>query len=157
MTAADIQFVPARGKHINTIARRMRVADVAECRAMAGLSARDGLRRSMRRSTAFTVLIGGRPEAMFGTSDVNVLAGIGSVWMLATDEVDRHPRDLLRLSPEWVGKLFSRYEVLRNVVSVDNDASIRWLKWLGARFTDPIEVGGVPFVLFELRKQADVR
>lgn len=157
MTGVDIQFVPARGKHVKTIGKRMRAADVAECKAMAGLSPRDGLRRSMMRSQAWTVLVNGRPEMMFGVSDLNVLTGIGSVWMLATDEVDKHPRELLRLSPEWVRKLFARYSVLRNVVSIDNAASIRWLKWLGATFSDPIDVGGKPFVLFELRKTDDVR
>lgn len=150
--AVDVQIVPARGKHVNTIAKRMRAADAAECETMAGLTPRVGLRLSMKRSSAFTVLINGRPEAMFGTSDLNVLAGIGSAWMLGTDEVDRHPKDLLRLSPEWVAKLFARYEVLRNVVSVDNAASIRWLRWLGADFSEPTFLGGVPFVLFELRK-----
>lgn len=107
----------------------------------------------MLRSTTYTILVDGRPEAMFGTSDINVLAGIGSIWMLGTDVVDQHPRELLRLSPEWVAKLFARYEVLRNVVSRDNRASIRWLKWLGAEFSAPLEVGGQAFVLFELRKR----
>ncbi len=147
-----IDIVPARGKHCRSIAKRMRAADVAECKAMAGLSPFDGLRLSMKRSRAFTVVIDGRPEAMFGTSDLNVLVGLGSVWMLGTDEVDRQPKALLRLSPKWVAKLFARYDVLRNVVSVDNSASIRWLKWLGATFSDPITVGGTSFVLFELRK-----
>lgn len=150
--AVDVKIVPARGKHCRSIGRRMRAADVEECRALAGLSPLDGLRLSMKRSRAFTVVIGGRPEAMFGTSDLNVLAGIGSVWMLGTDEVDRRPKALLRLSPEWVRKLLARYDVLRNVVSVDNAASIRWLTWLGAAFSEPITVGGTSFVLFELRK-----
>ena len=135
----------------------MRAADVAECRAMADLSPIEGLWRSMVRSSAFTILVDGRPEAMFGTSALNILAGIGSVWMLGTDVIDQHPRELLRLSPEWVAKLFTRYEVLRNVVSCDNCASIRWLKWLGAEFSEPFDIGGVPFVLFEMRKPRDVR
>jgi len=157
MTAPVVRFVPARGKHVDRIAKRMRPADVAECRAMAGLSARAGLKRSMQNSQAWAVLVNGRPEAMFGTSDLNVLAGVGSAWFLGTGEVDRHPKEFLRLSREWLPKLFSRYCVLRNVVAVDNSASIRWLKWLGAEFSPPIDVGGVPFVLFELRKPRDVR
>lgn len=150
--AVDVTIVPARGKHINGIARRMRPADAAECKAMAGLPPRAGLRLSMMRSRAFTGLCDGRPEVMFGTSDLNVLAGIGSVWLLATDAVERYPREFLRYSVKWRPKLFERYSVLRNVVSVDNAASIRWLTWLGAEFSEPISVGGKPFVLFEMRK-----
>lgn len=149
----DVHIVPARCRHIATIARRMRAADADECRAMAGLSPLDGLRSSMLRSEAYTALVNGQPEAMFGTSDINVLAGIGSAWLLGTDEVTRHPKEFLRMSREWLAKPFTRYSVLRNVVSVENSASIRWLKWLGATFSDPIDVGGKPFVLFELRKE----
>lgn len=106
----------------------------------------------MKQSRAFTGLYDGRPEVMFGTSDLNVLAGIGSAWLLATDMVEQHPREFLRFSLTWRPKLFERYSVLRNVVSVDNAASIRWLTWLGAVFSEPISVGGKPFVLFEMRK-----
>lgn len=119
---------------------------------MAGLSPLVGLRLSMKRSQAFTGLYDGRPEAMFGTSDLNVLAGIGSVWLLGTDEIERHPKDFLRLSGQWRPKLFERYSVLRNVVSESNAASRRWLAWMGAHFYERIEVGGRAFLLFELRK-----
>jgi len=147
-----IDIVPARGKHCRAIARRMRAADIDECHAMAGLSPLDGLRLSMKRSRAFTALFDGRPEVMFGTADLNVLAGIGSVWLLGTDAVERHPQDFLRLCAKWRPKLFERYSVLRNVVDIENNTSIRWLRWLGAEFSATFDLRGHTFVLFELRK-----
>ncbi len=89
---------------------------------------------------------------MFGTSDLNVLAGVGSVWLLGTDEVDKHPREFLKFSAEWRRKLFDRYEVLRNVVDTKNTSSIRWLRWMGAEFSMTLDIRGREFVLFELRK-----
>lgn len=150
--AVDVEIVPARGKHCRSIGRRMRPADVEECRIVAGFKPIEALRRSMGNSRAFTALMDGRPEVMFGTSDINVLNGVGSVWLLGTDAVERHPRVFLEKSAEWSRKLFTRYSVLRNVVPESNTASMRWLKWLGAEFSRRIDIGGRPFWLFELRK-----
>jgi hypothetical protein len=44
-----------------------------------------------------------------------------------------------------------RYPILRNFVDVRNRASIRWLRWLGSTLSDPVEIRGHEFRLFELR------
>lgn len=120
---------------------------------MARLTPLQALHASLKRSQAATVIVEGRPEIMFGVSPINVLAGVGGVWMLGTDVVVEHQKEFLRYSAEWRAKLFVGYSVLVNFVSVDNHASIRWLKWLGAEFAaEPITLNGVPFLPFELRK-----
>ncbi|PIO96613.1 hypothetical protein [Pleomorphomonas carboxyditropha] len=154
--AAEVEIVPARGKHCRSIARRMRAADVAEVWRSGRLGPVAALRRSMDNSTAFTVLIDGRPEIMYGVGDLNVLAGIGGVWLLGTDAITRNWRWFLRATAEGLPGLFTRHEVLRNVVDRDNAASIRWLGWLGAAFLGDIDIHGHPFVLFELRRRRDV-
>ncbi|NJL06859.1 MAG: DUF2833 domain-containing protein [Methylacidiphilales bacterium] len=149
---ATVEIVPAKRRHIRAVARRMRRADVAEVRAASGLSPRRALAASLSKSGAcFTALVNGRPEVMFGVGDANVLAGIGVVWLLGTDAVDRHYRMFLRLSLEWKPKLLSRHSVLANFVSEDNAVSLRWLRWLGAEFGDPIKRRGTHFIPFELR------
>ncbi|WP_370677534.1 hypothetical protein [Pleomorphomonas sp. PLEO] len=151
--SVSVEFVPARGKHCRSIGRHMRAADAAECRAMGVFSPIGALRYSMRNSDATTALFDGRPAAMFGTRSLNVLAGVGCVWLLGTDDLLIHRKAFLRASVRGRHKLFERYSVLRNVVSTHNEASVRWLTWLGAEFApDTIDVRGVPFVLFELRK-----
>ena len=152
----DIKIVPARGKHCRSIARRMRVADVTEVWRAGRVGPVTALRRSMRQSTAFTVLMDGRPEIMYGAGDLNVLAGVGGVWLLGTDAITRNWRWFLRATAEGLPALFSRHEVLRNAVDRENAASLRWLKWLGATFLMEIDVHGHPFVLFEMRKRRDV-
>jgi len=148
-----VEFVPARGKHCRSIGRRMRAADAAECRAMGRFSPIGALAYSMRNSDAITALLDGRPVAMFGTREINVLAGVGCVWLLGTDDLLVHRKAFLRESLKWRPQLFTRYSVLRNVVSLNNQASLRWLRWLGAEFApETLDVGGLPFVLFELRK-----
>ena len=148
----EIKIVPARGKRCCSIGRRLRESDRLEVRRSGRLGPVEALRQSMRNSNAFTVLIDGRPEIMYGVGDLNVLAGVGGVWLLGTDAITRNWRWFLRATAEGRQSVFGRHQVLRNVVDSENVASIRWLRWLGATFPGVIDIHGHPFVLFELRK-----
>jgi hypothetical protein len=150
--AADIQIVPARAAHLRSIARRMRQADREEVSAASGRSPAGALVYSLRKSAvAWTVLIDGRPECLFGVGDVNILAGVGCPWLLGTDAVEKNYRAFLRGSVDCRDQLLSMYPTLRNFVDARNVVSIRWLRWLGFRLLDPVEIKGHEFRLFELR------
>ncbi|MFZ5692456.1 MAG: hypothetical protein ACOY5F_14500 [Pseudomonadota bacterium] len=135
----------------------MRQADRDEIAAGSGKSPREALAFSLRKSAqAWTAIIDGRPEVMFGVADLNILAGVGAPWLLGTDAIDLHFRQFLRRSVSWRDQLLGRYPVLRNFVDDRNVVSIRWLRWLGFKFSDPIMFRGHPFRAFELRS-SDVR
>ncbi|UPK31822.1 hypothetical protein IVB18_26190 [Bradyrhizobium sp. 186] len=155
--AANIEIVPARAKHIRTIARRMRQADRDEIAAGSGKSPAEALAFSLRKSSiAWVAVIDGRPEVMFGAADLNILAGVGAPWLLGTDAIERHYLAFLRGSVSWRDQLLQRYPVLRNFVDDRNKVSKRWLAWLGFKFSDPVIFGGYAFRAFELRS-CDVR
>lgn len=148
----DIRIVPARAAHIRTIARRMRKADVDEVFATSGRSPAAAMAFSLRKSShAWTAMIDGRPEVMFGVGDLNILAGVGAPWLLGTEAVERHYIAFLRNSVGFRDQLLRRYPVMRNFVDDRNKASKRWLAWLGATLSDPVELNGHMFRLFELR------
>lgn len=152
-----IDIVPARAAHIRSVARRMRQADRDEVAAASGKSPSEALIYSLRKSSqAWTCLIDGRPEMMFGVGDLNVLAGIGAPWLLGTDAIERHYLAFLRGSVGWRDQLLRRYPVMRNFVDDRNKVSMRWLRWLGFKLSDPVVVGGHAFRIFELRS-SDVR
>lgn len=135
----------------------MRKADRDEVFASSGKSPRDALKYSLAKSSvAWTGLINGRPEVMFGVGDINVLAGVGAPWLLGTDVIEDHAPAFLRGSVKWKNQLLLRYSTLRNFVDARNTASLRWLKWLGFTIFDPVEMRGHSFHLFELRS-VDVR
>lgn len=154
---ADLRVVPTIPEHIAPIAIHMRQADRDEVTASSGRSPFEALEYSLGRSViARTVLVDGVPAGMFGCGDLSVLTKAGAPWLLGTDDLALAPLQFLRTSLDWRDKLFERYDVLRNLVDDRNAASIRWLKWLGFQFSEPIPVGraGVPFRLFELRADA---
>ena len=128
----------------------MRQADRDEVMASSSVTPFEALAISLRKSTlSRTVLVDGIPAAMFGVADINILTGVGAPWLLGTDAVVENYVSFLRLSVDWRNQLLMDYSYLRNFVDGRNRASVRWLKWLGFEFSDPISVNGIDFYLFE--------
>jgi len=126
-----IEIVPAQYKHINSIANRMRDIDQLECWIF-GHSPKQALRQGLASATiAWTALVDGRPEAMFGARTLSLIDGSGCPWMLMTDEAVRQRRALLRFGRIYTEALHRHYALLHNWVHARNETSIRWLARLG--------------------------
>lgn len=145
-----IQLVTASPAHVGRIATRMRDMDRRECAAF-GRSPKDALRLGLRSSVfALTALVDGSPHAMMGVSPISVMEDKGRPWMLGTDEVMRHGRELVTMGPAIIDSLHRYFASLENLVSVENRKAIRLLAHWG--FTvggDVRTVGGVDFVPFK--------
>lgn len=149
---ADIQIVPSRASHLRRLAAVMRQADKDEVMAASGRSPLWCLMQSYRKSAiCMTVLIDGEPEMIFGAGDLSVLTGLGAPWLLASDRAVSCRAEFLRGSIRWRDQLLQRYSVLRNIVDCRNKAAIRWLRWLGFRFSEPFRHRDHDFMMFELR------
>ncbi len=126
-----IEVKAARPQHVGPIATRMREIDREEC-ASSGMSGKDALRYGLLYSeTAWTVLVDGRPEAMFGVVPVSLLEGRGHVWLLMTDDAMKQHRAIVRLGKRYTEALHRHYRILSNRVHARNDPAIRWLTHLG--------------------------
>ena len=63
----------------------------------------------------------------------------GLAWMLTTDLVKKHTRDLLDLPSTYVPLMFGDdIDILSNCVDARNTRAIRWLRWAGFEFQAPI-------------------
>lgn len=150
---AELEIVPARASHIWHIARNMREADVAEVRA-AGYEPFNALVGCLRTATmSSTAMVDGQPCLMFGVTPISALSGLGSPWMLGTDDARKIRRDILAESRRYVPVMLAAYPSLMNYVDARNTASIRWLRWLGFDIEDaiPYGVNGEPFHKFTMR------
>lgn len=106
-------------------------------------SLRSGL---MVSSKAWTALVDGLPEAMFGVVVDSVLDGHGTPWFLGSDEVYRHARELLLWGPGLVARMHDSSPRLSNIVSAENGAAIRLLRRWGFTIEEGVmDVRGVPF------------
>lgn len=140
---------PAHPAHVARIANRIREIDAAECAAV-GHTPKQALRSSLRASTfALTVLLDDRPVAMLGVTPFSVLEGIGSPWLLGTDEVLKGARQFLTVGPRVVTAMQREWPKLQNYVGAENRQAIRVLKMLGFTVdTEPVLVGDMAMVLF---------
>lgn len=157
MTIARAQFVPAEPGHVDIIAARARAADIAELWATSRTTPRQAMERGLAASVQPWVgLFDGEPVCMFGASPFSILGGMGIAWMIGSDALDRISvqKALLRYSRDVVEHLQDQFPtLLYNFVDQRNEAAIRWLRWLGFEFCDPIPYGedGLPFLPFYRR------
>jgi hypothetical protein len=145
-----------RPSDIEEMDREMRDLDRREFVAMSGQNdVRPELSKLLRRSLKPRVARtgDGRMIAVYGIISPTVLSTLGHPWLAGTDLV-AHPavrRGFLERSRIEFAELARGFTSLWNVVSDENKAAIRWLKWLGFEFPgESYEVGGMNFEKFEM-------
>lgn len=151
------RIVPAEPWHAAVIAANPRPADLAELHACSRAKPHDAMTRGMEATAnPFTGLYDGVPVCMFGAAPFSIMGGIGTAWMIGSAALDRFgvQKDLLRLSVPVVEYMQAQFPtLLYNFVDQRNRSAIRWLRWLGFEFNDPIPYGvdGLPFLPFYRR------
>lgn len=153
--------VPASADHVAPIAADAREADTVELWAQGRVTPAEAMRRGLKLSTlVFTGLIDDVPVCMFGATPYSVLAGQGVAWMVGSNGLNplRAQKALLRASKPELAVLLNRYPLLFNAVDVRNEATQRWLRWMGAVFLEPVPVGhgGELFRPFFIKGNPDV-
>ncbi|MDX0568327.1 DUF2833 domain-containing protein, partial [Sinorhizobium medicae] len=100
---------------------------------------------------AWAFIDDGKCIGLFGVDPVDQHPYFGLVWMVTSDDVFRHRKQILRDSPVWLNKLHDLYPLLGNHVDARNRSHIRWLKWLGfsmLRVVPEFGVERLPFIEF---------
>lgn len=129
----------------------MRPADVAEVTAC-GHTPKQALRLGLVGSEwAMTAKVDGKPEAMFGLVVQSAMGGEGAPWFLGTEEVYRHPREMIRMGPVMLRRMLDSTPRLENVVGTFNAPAIRLLRAWGCHIgKEVIMFAGAEFVTFSL-------
>lgn len=140
---ADAQFL--RGK--------LRVADYAEVKAVAGENADDSLMRCFDVSRAVWVgCVHEQPILIFGVASYSRMNFVGSPWLLGTDEVEKIGIAVVRRSRHYVRQMLQFYPMLENYTDDRHTAAHKWLRWCGFELEEPAPFGveGIPFRRFHL-------
>lgn len=107
----------------------------------------------MNSTEVWTAKVNGVPEAMFGLVITNALCGKGVPWMLGTEEVYRHPREMIRWGNALLDRWLDSTPHLSNYVSVENARAIRMLRRWGCKIgKEVIMFAGAEFVTFTLER-----
>lgn len=148
-----IEVRPITPAVIDDLLPRLRSIDQVEMDCMMPGDHRAGLVRMAEKARrARAAYIDGELVGIFGVSAGGILSDTGHPWLLATTAIEPHRRVLIetsRVGLDWLAQDFRR---LWNVVSVENAAAIRWLRWLGFEFGETVTVRGHAFRYFWMEK-----
>lgn len=151
---ADVLIRPTEPGDARILYENMRLADFTECLAYGHADMAASLESCVKRSMlCWTAMIDGELAAILGVAPVNVMAGIGSPWMLGTPVLDAHSRVLVRETPGYIAKMLNAFPHLVNFVHAENHTSVRWLRRLGFTLHQAVPYGarGEPFYPFEMK------
>lgn len=70
--------------------------------------------------------------ALWGARTLTIFDDRAYIWMIGTTLIDAHPIVFLRYSRRALRFLTAHYRFIYGQVECDFEASIKWLKWLGA-------------------------
>ena len=125
-----IDFVPLRPEHA-AIAPHLRLQDIHEIHASCDCPVHAAVAYSISHSEkGYAAYLNGKLCAVFGVHN-------GTIWLVGTEEIARHPIAFFRHSRKIFNKLKEGYSLLDNFVHVSNTLSLRWLRWLGFTIEQP--------------------
>lgn len=148
----NIDVLPSVMSHIIDLHSKIKQSDVDEVMASHGMTAEEALTTSLSNSSeAYTVMVDGKPEMMFGVVDDENYNDASVIWMLSTDEVFNlvTVRRFMKDAKRYVKHFHQRKLFLYNYVDERNLRSLSWLRRLGFRFVNREEgfgVAKIPFV-----------
>lgn len=140
----------ANNKDIKDVVSRLRSCDTEECWAMFGMDPASFFDRFADYKNTYVI---------FNSEGINVaLAGVtpldnqtGMIWMVATDDLERHSMEFLKYSRAFIKEVGGHYQILFNWVHAKNEVHLKWLRWCGFTFINRHErfgVRGEPFFTF---------
>ena len=137
-------------ENIEELINNLREVDKMEARAMGYDRLREAVDTSLNYAYISFVAKGedNTTLCIFGLSSLVHSEYGRAVWFLGTKEMDNYSREFVYYSKIIINEMLKEHDRLYNYISVYNDKSIRWLKRLGASFSEPFLINGEEFILF---------
>lgn len=124
------------------LAEHLNAADQIEMIASCGKHILDDLLKGMRNSERIGCCkFDGVPVAIYGVNRPSPLADYGLVWLFLGEIKDEDRYYAARQTKRFIQGILEHYSYVYNYVDVGNEKIIKWLKFLGAEFSEPMEYG----------------
>lgn len=145
----ELVFSKATDADIDHVARHLRPEHVREVEEQSGLAADVAVELSA--DTSRLVMAGrveGVPVCLIGVSKTLMLSDVGSVWMVATPDIDRHPLEAAAALRELFGHAhdLAGARVLEQYIPPWYLKGVKWLLWLGWKAAGNVTLRGKTFI-----------
>ena len=142
----DASVVKATLDHVWKLAPKLRKYDCMEVGAFL-TSNEDALLYGIENDDkTYTALDKhGEPFAMFG---VGTEGNEAYIWLLGSKGIEQNTLKFAKHSKKLLPELIKPYGVVSNLVYSRYETSIKWLKWLGAKFIRELDINGSRFYEF---------
>jgi len=131
---------------------QLREIDKREIAAVSGLPPEVVVEaaRLKTKDDARALYLGDELICIGGIAQSSLRPDWGTPWLLGSDRIDELTIRFAKVSRQWADEGLERFRVLHNFIHVENETSIRWLRWLGFSFFGPFPYGrlGEPFYEF---------
>lgn len=134
---------------------QLRESDINEVWASHHHKPEEALRQSIEQSFLCYTIENGNPVASFGLVPENIISNKATVWMLASEDLNKIKIRFLINCKKFINLMLEYYPYLYNYVDDRNKKSIEWLLFLGAKMEDPRPYGTdkLPFRYFYFIKE----
>lgn len=88
----------------------------------------------------------GEVACIWGLIPPSVLADRALLWLQVTDLIEKNKFLFIRHSRLHMQRMLAIYPTIIGYADPEFSENIKWLKWLGAEFGEPIS-GGIPFTI----------
>ena len=147
-----IEIRPSQAEDASAFRDRLRAEDEREIHIFGHKDVESCLNFGHLQSVeSYTILYKGVPAAMFGLCPRTLLGSDANVWFLGTPDMCHIKKTFMKLSRLCIGEWLNKYPVLWNIVPVDYEKSLKWLKWLGADMR-PLFINGAKFNIISFVK-----
>lgn len=86
---------------------------------------------------------------IWGLIPPTLMSSQAYLWLYTTELVNKHTFVFVRYSQRAIEEMLKEYQTIVGHCEIDNARAIRWVKWLGGIFNEPVG-RGLPFMI--LRK-----
>lgn len=130
---SDVTIVEAFDDHAFDLSPRLRETDRRELEATCGdKPVIEILLEAVEISShRWAAIRNGEVQVLFGAADIFDDGTVGSIWLLASDDISNWRKDFMRLSREYVARMHEDLMILTNYVDDRNYTSQAWLRRLG--------------------------
>ena len=147
----ECKAVVATPYHAEELAPLLRRYDRMEVGAFGFEDAEDVLLSALSADDITIAAIDGNNKT-FAMLGVGSKEGIPYIWLLGSEGVQEHAYVFAKASKQLLPSIMMNYPTVMNYVLKDYTASVRWLKWLGAKFIREVEINGYRFYEFIITK-----